>query len=191
MASGYLTLGLGALPDSDFCGRGRIKVVRKGRYHPVYLLRLNGTDLAELDWHGPRRIYYRTVDRTESYELKVGPMKRKIRSVDGDGNLSKLIVSSNHNLARRELRVQMPNGDNFIVRRRTLDRWGSCRFEVRKQHYVNSVLIFNFDQNDSDSPILVDVERLMKWELPHLHRLLSLVTARIGLEQRMMNNGHC
>jgi hypothetical protein len=184
-----LTLALGANPEGEFCGRGRIKVVRKGRYHPVYLLKLNGSDLAQLEWHGPRRVRYTNVASGEHFDMKIGPMKRKIRSVDGDGKLAKLIVSSNRNLSRRDLRAQMPNGDNFIVRRKTVDRWGSCRLEVRKQHYLNSVLVFHFDGKDLNAPILVDIERLMKWEIAHFHRLLALVTARIGLERRM--NGSC
>lgn len=184
----FVSIGYGISPESDFCGRGRIKVVRRGRYHPVYVMKLNGADIAELEWHGPRRARYTTLSSGERFDMKVGPMKRKIRGVDGKGGLSRVLVSSNHSLQRREMRVQMCTGDNFIVRRRLVDRWGSCRFEVRKQHYLNSVLVFHFDHNDPSSPILIDVEKLMRWEIVHFHRLLALITARIVLERRM--NGH-
>ena len=60
--SGSLSLALGALPESDFCGKGRIKVVRKGRYHPVYALSFNGQPISELTWEGPRRLRYTVVE---------------------------------------------------------------------------------------------------------------------------------
>ena len=109
---------------------------------------------------------------------------RKIRAVEQDGQLSKLIIPSNHNYTRRDLNIRMHNGDDFIVRRRRFDRWGASRLEVRKRHYLNSVLVFHFDSDDPGSTILVDVERLMRWEMAHFHRLLALVVTRIGLERR-------
>jgi hypothetical protein len=182
--TGSLSLAFGAIPESDFCGRGRIKVVRKGRYHPVYDLAFNGQQLAELAWHGPRRIRY-TVNTTGAYyEMKVGHMQRKIRAIDLDGRISRIMVSSNHNLARREMRLLMGDGDVFLLRRGAVDRFGASRFEIRKQHYINSILIFHFDAHDVTAPILIDVERLMRWEIRHFHTLLALVTARIGLEHR-------
>ena len=185
---GQMSMAFGATPEDDFVGRGRIKVSRKGRYHPVYLLQLNGTALAQLAWRGPRRVSYRILPEGETFEMKIGPMKRKIRALERDGKLSKLIVKSNHNLERRDLRIQMSNGDNFVVSRRQLGRWGASRLEVRKQHYLNSLLVFHFDHKDPDAPILIDVERLMRWEVGHFHRLLALVTARVGLERRMMGS---
>ena len=182
----FLTLGHAMPPESDFCGRGRIKVVRKGRYHPVYLLKLNGESVAQLAWQGPRRARYTTASTGEHFDMKIGTMKRKIRGVDGMGKLARLIISSNKNLDRHELRLQMGNGDNFIVKRRRVGRWGGSRFEVRKQHYLNSVLVFHFDHEDANAPIFIDIERLMRWEISHFHRLLALVVARIGLEQRML-----
>src|SRR5262245_35985368 len=143
MASlGYFNNGAGADLDVAFCGRGRIKVERKGRYHPVYTLRLNGQNIAELCWRGPRRAQYATIkgdEKVGKLDLKIGPMKRKIRAVDDDGRLSKLMISSNRNLTRRDLRLHMFDGDNFIVRRRLVDRWGASRFEIHKQHYLNNL----------------------------------------------------
>ena len=80
------------------------------------------------------------------------------------------------------MRLQMADGDNFVLRRSPIDRWGGCRFEVYKQHYVNNVLVFNFTPLDRGAPILIDVEKLMRWEIRHFHPILALVTARIGLE---------
>src|SRR5262245_41229929 len=77
--TGSLSLALGAIPESDFCGRGRIKVVRKGRYHPVYALSFSGQPIADLAWQGPRRILYRAVTNGARYDMKIGPMQRKIR----------------------------------------------------------------------------------------------------------------
>lgn len=182
--TGSLSLALGAIPESDFCGRGRIKVVRKGRYHPVYALSFNGTPLAELEWHGPRRVRYTVRDTGARYQLKIGHMQRKIRAIDHDGRIARIMISSNHNLARREMRLLTGDGDVFLLKRGALDRFGASRFDVRKQHYLNSVLIFHFDPSDMTAPILIDVERLMKWEIRHFHTLLALVTARIGLEYK-------
>jgi hypothetical protein len=180
----FYTAG-GAYFDTDFCGRGRIKVVRKGRCRTVYLLKLNGHDLAEMSWRGPRRVRYTILEERQHFDMKIGPMKRKIRGVDADGRLSRLIIPSNTHLARRDLRAQMPNGDNFLVHRHHVNRWGACRFEVRKQHYPNCVLVFHFNHSDPEAPILIDVEKLMRWETQHFHRLLALVTARIELERRI------
>jgi hypothetical protein len=185
----YFTAGFGADLDRDFCGRGRIRVERKGRHRPLYALAFNGQDLAELHWRGPRRAYYKVVNESGELEMRVGTMKRKIRAVDNDGRISKLLIPSNKDMPRRDIRLQMCDGANFIIHRKMTDRWGAARFEVRKQHYPNSVLVFHFDHTDPDAPILVDVERLMRWEMPHFHRLLALVTARIALERRM--NGSC
>ena len=183
--TGSLSLALGALPEGDFCGKGRIKVVRKGRYHPVYALSFNGQPISDLAWEGPRRLRYTVVDTRQRYDMKVGHMKRKIRAVDPDGRISRIMVSSNHNLARREMRLLMSDGDIFLLRRSgKVDRWGANRFEVRKMHYLNSLLVFHFDPNDATAPIVIDVERLMRWEIRHFHTLLALVTARIGLEYR-------
>lgn len=179
----FFITGMPAIPDVEFCGRGRIRVTRKGRYHPVYTLTLNGEEIAQLEWHGPRRIRYTTV-MGDRFDLRVGQMKRKIRCVEQDGKLSKLVIPSNRNYTRRDLNLRMCNGDDFIVRRRSKDRWGATRLEIRKRHYLNSVLVFHFDQNDPSSAILIDVEKLMRWEMAHFHRLLALVTARIGLERR-------
>ena len=111
--TGSLSLAFGAIPESDFCGRGRIKVVRKGRYHPVYDLGFNGQSLAELAWHGPRRFRYTVHTTGAHYDMKVGHMQRKIRAIDLDGRISKIMVSSNHNLARREMRILMNEGKLF------------------------------------------------------------------------------
>jgi hypothetical protein len=183
--SGFYSVALGAIPDTDFCGRARIKVERKGRYHPVYLLTLNGEELATLRWEGPRRIRYNVVGSGEHYDMKVGTMQRKIRAVDDDGRVSRILVSSNHNLDRRDMRLQLRGGDNFILKRKVADRWGNTRFEIRKQHYLNPVLVFHFNRQDVSSQVLIDVERLMRWEILNFHLLLALVTARIGLEHRM------
>jgi hypothetical protein len=185
-ATGQLNASIGAIPEEDFIGRGRMKVVRKGRYHPVYLLQFNGTAIASLRWRGPRRVRYTILPDGEVFEMRVGPMKRKIRGLDHNGQMCRIVVNSNRNLSRRDMRVQMSNGDNFVVTRRQLDRWGSSRFEVRKQHYVNNLLVFHFDNRDLDAPIIIDVERLMRWEIGHFHWLLALITARIGLERRML-----
>ncbi len=184
MGTGSLTLALGAIPESDFCGKGRIKVVRKGRYHPVYALSFNGQPIAELAWNGPRRIRYTVRETSAHYDLKIGHMQRKIRAIDLDGRISRIMVSSNHNLARREMKLLMGDGEVFLLRRHAMDRFGASRFEVRKMHYLNSVLIFHFDPHDVAAPILIDVERLMRWEIRHFHVLLALVTARIGLEHK-------
>ncbi len=183
--SGFLIGVTWAAPDRDFCGPGRIKVVPKGRYHPVYSLRLNGKEIADLAWHGPRRVRYTVRPDGDRIDMKVGHMKRKIRAVDIDGRLSRIMVSSNRHLGRRNLRLQMADGDNFVVTRGRLDRWCTARFDVRKEHYVNSLLVFHFNSEDPSAPILIDVERLMRWEMPHFHWLLALVTARISLERRM------
>lgn len=182
--TGSLTLALGALPETDFCGRGRIRVVRKGRYHPVYALSFNGDSIAELAWQGRRRITYVASASGSRFDLKIGPMQRKIRAVDDDGRIAKIMVSSNHNLARREMRLLMGDGDVFLARRGPLDRFGATRLEIRKQHYLNAVLVFHFDPNDVAAPILIDVERLMRWEIRHFHPILALVTSRIGLEYK-------
>jgi len=182
--SGPLTLALGAVPEADFCGRGRIKVARKGRYHPVYALTFNGDNLAELRWDGPRRLRYTIADGRDRFDMKVGHMQRKIRAIDSSGRASRIVVSSNHNLARREMKIQMFDGDNFLLKRAPIDRWGAGRFEIRKQHYLNNLLIFHFDARDVTAPILIDVERLMRWEIKHFHALLALVTARVGLEHK-------
>jgi hypothetical protein len=182
--TGSLSLALGAIPEGDFCGRGRIKVARKGRYHPVYALSFNGQPLADLVWQGARRIRYTAHETGARYEMRIGPMQRKIRAIDHDGRIARIMVPSNHNLARREMRLLMGDGDVFLLRRGALDRFGASRFEIRKQHYLNSVLIFHFDPSDVTAPILIDVERLMRWEIRHFHTLLALVTARIGLEYR-------
>lgn len=58
------------------------------------------------------------------------------------------------------------------------------RFEILKLHYLNNILVFHFDPKDAAATILIDVERLMRWEIRHFHTLLALVTARIGLEYR-------
>ncbi len=185
--SGSLSLALGAYPEEEFCGRGRIRVVRQGRYHPTYSLMFNGQQLSELHWEGRRRMQYSVEATRAHYDLTIGHMQRKIRAVDTDGRISKILVSSN-NVVRREMRLQMADGDNFILKRSTIDRWGGCRFEVRKQHYLNNVLVFNFNPEDVSAPILIDVERLMRWEIRHFHILLALVTARIGLEYRLNGN---
>jgi hypothetical protein len=182
--TGSLSIALGAIPETDFCGRGRIKVVRKGRYHPVYALSFNGQTIAELSWSGPRRVQYLAHASGARYEMKIGHMQRKIRAIDHDGRIARIMVSSNHNLARREMRLLMGDGDVFLLRRGALDRFGASRFEIRKQHYLNSVLVFHFDPRDVSAPILIDVERLMRWEIRHFHTLLALVTARIGLEHK-------
>lgn len=182
--TGSLSLALGAIPESDFCGRGRIRVVRRGRYHPVYTLSFNGEPIAELSWQGRRRISYLAHESGARYDMKIGPMQRKIRSVDQDGRIAKIQVSSNHNLSRREMKLLMSDGDIFLAKRGAVDRFGGGRLEVRKQHYVNSLLIFHFDAGDPAAPILIDVERLMRWEIRHFHSILSLVTARIGLEHK-------
>ena len=179
-----MSLALGALPESDFCGRGRIRVVRKGRYHPVYALSFNGEPIADLSWQGKRRISYIAHSNGARYDMKIGPMQRKIRAIDHDGRIARIMVSSNHNLARREMRLLMGDGDVFLLKRSSRDRFGAMRFEIRKQHYLNSVLVFHFDPNDVTAPILIDVERLMRWEIRHFHTLLALVTARIGLEYK-------
>jgi hypothetical protein len=181
----FYTAGLGAYFETDFCGEGRIKVVRKGRSRAHYLLKLNGTDIAELCWRGPRRVRYTTLEDRAHFDMKIGPMKRKIRGVDADGKLSRLIIPSNRDLGRRDLRAQMYNGDNFFVHRHHVNRWGGCRFEVHKQHYPNNVLVFHFDTEDPASPILVDIAKLMRWEMQHFHRLLALVITRICLERRI------
>jgi hypothetical protein len=179
----FYTAGLGAYFDVDFCGQGRIKVVRKGRCRAHYVLKLNGNELAEMVWRGPRRIRYTTFEDRAHFDMRIGPMKRKIRGVDGNGKLGRLIIPSNKDLGRRDLRAQMYNGDNFIVHRHHVNRWGAGRFEIRKQHYPNNVLIFHFNHNDPEAPILIDIEKLMRWEMQHFHWLLALVTARIGLER--------
>jgi hypothetical protein len=186
---GMSTLAIGAVPDEEFCGRGRIKVLRKGRYHPTYSLVFNNEEIAELRWERKRRLRYSVKATGYHLDMRIGHMQRKIRATDGDGRITKIIVASNRNLARRAMRLQMSDGDNFILSRSPVDRWGGCRFEVRKQHYLNSVLVFNFTPNDMGSPILVDVERLMRWETKHFHPILALVTARIGLEYRL-NGAH-
>ena len=173
---------MGAYPEEDYCGRGRIKVVRQGRHHPTFGLIFNGEEIASLKWEGRRRLRYTLASTRYAFELRVGHMQRKIRSVDEGGRISKIIVASNRNLARRSMRLQMADGDNFVLRRSPIDRWGGCRFEVYKQHYVNNVLVFNFTPLDRGAPILIDVEKLMRWEIRHFHPILALVTARIGLE---------
>lgn len=182
--TGALSLALGAYPESDFCGQGRICVVRKGRYHPVYHFVLGDTTLADLKWQGPRRVCYRVTDSDIQFDMKVGHMQRKIRAVDHDGRGSRIAVRSNRDYVRRKMRIQMGNGDNFIVTRVKNERWGGIRLEVHKQHYVNNLLVFHFDPTDRTAPILVDVERLMRWETRHFHMLLALVSARISLEHR-------
>lgn len=182
--SGELSLALGAMPEEDFCGRGRIKVVRKGRYHPLYALSFNGDEISELRWEGPRRLRYTVAGNRERFDLKIGHMQRKIRAIDSNGRISRILVSSNHNLSRRKMRLQMCDGDDFVLTRVPVDRWGAGRFEVRKQHYLNNLLIFHYDTRDVTAPIFIDVERLMRWEIKHFHALLALVTARIGLEHR-------
>lgn len=176
---------MGAYPEEDFCGRGRIKVVRQGRHHPTFNLFFNGEEIARLKWEGRRRLRYTVTATRYNFELKVGHMQRKIRVIDEDGRTSKIIVASNRNLTRRSMRLQMADGDNFVLKRTPVDRWGGCRFEVHKQHYLNNVLVFNFTPLDRAAPILIDVEKLMRWEIRHLHPLLALVTARIGLEFRL------
>lgn len=182
--TGALSLALGAFPDADFCGRGHIRVLRKGRYHPVYVFMLGDEPLATLKWEGRRRCRYTVTNSDIRYDMKVGHMQRKIRAVDPDGRGSRITVRSNRDYVRRRLRIQMGGGDNFFVTRATNERWGGNRFEVRKQFYVNNLLVFHFDPNDVSVPILVDVERLMRWENKHFHMLLALVTARISLEHR-------
>lgn len=182
---GMSSLALGAYPEEDFCGRGRVKVVRKGRYHPTHCLIFNNEEIADLTWERRRRLRYTIASTRFHYDLVIGHMERKIKVVDEDGHTSKLLVGPNNSSLRRDMRVQMADGDNFFVKRSPVDRWGGCRFEVRKQHYLNNVLVFNFTPRDHDSPILIDVERLMKWEIRHFHPLLALVTARIGLEYRL------
>ncbi len=182
--TGALSLALGAYPEEEFCGRGRIRVIRQGRYHPVHLFVLADETLGELQWQGPRRVRYTVTNSDVQYDMKVGHMQRKIRAVDHDGRGSRIAVRSNRNYIRRRMYIQMGNGDNFIVTRSTNDRWGGNRLEVRKQHYVNNLLVFHFDPIDKSAPILIDVERLMKWEIRHFHMLLALVSARIGLEHR-------
>ncbi|HQR37642.1 MAG TPA: hypothetical protein PLF26_04500 [Blastocatellia bacterium] len=182
--NGELSLALGAMPEEDFCGRGRIKVVRRGRYHPVYVLTFNGEPISELSWEGPRRMRYAIAGDRDTYDLKIGTMQRKIRAIDSDGRISRILVSSNHNLSRRTMRLQMSDGDNFVLKRGPVDRWGAGRFEIRKQHYLNNLLVFHFDAHDVTAPIFIDVQRLMRWEIKHFHALLALVTARIGLEHR-------
>jgi hypothetical protein len=179
------SLAMGAYPEEDFCGRGRIKVVRQGRHHPTFNLFFNGEEIARLKWEGRRRLRYTVTATRYNFELKVGHMQRKIRVIDEDGRTSKIIVASNRNLTRRSMRLQMADGDNFVLKRTPVDRWGGCRFEVHKQHYLNNVLVFNFTPLDRAAPILIDVEKLMRWEIRHLHPLLALVTARIGLEFRL------
>jgi hypothetical protein len=158
--------------------------VRKGRYHPVYTLTFNGEQIAELAWQGRRRISYVSTATGARYDLKIGPMQRKIRAIDHDGRIARIMVSSNHNLARRQMRLLMGDGDVFFAKRGALDRFGAARLEIRKQHYLNPVLVFHFDPSDLTAPILIDVERLMKWEIRHFHTILALVTARIGLEYK-------
>jgi hypothetical protein len=184
-AMAHFSVGLGAELDGDFCGRGRIRVERRGRYHPVYTLIFNDEEIADLNWRGPRRVRYTTYPDEVRTELRIDTMKRVIRATDADGRISTLATKSNRALARSDMRLQVCDGSNFIVHRRLVDRWGSCRFEVRKQYYLNNLLVFHCDTSDPAAPIWIDVEKLMRWELPHFHRLLSLVTARIGLEQRM------
>ncbi|MBK6314604.1 MAG: hypothetical protein IPF53_09900 [Blastocatellia bacterium] len=182
--TGALSLALGAYPETDFCGKGRIQVVRHGRYHPVHLFQFGGETIAELRWQGPRRVGYTVTDSDIQYDMKVGHMQRKIRAVDHDGRGSRIAVRSNRNYIRRRMYIQMGNGDNFLVSRSETERWGGNRLSVRKQHYVNSLLVFHFDPSEPAAPILVDVERLMKWEISHFHMLLALISARITLEHR-------
>ncbi|MCC6743464.1 MAG: hypothetical protein IT175_06350 [Acidobacteria bacterium] len=182
--TGALSLALGADPESHFGGKGRLSIIRKGRYHPVYLFVRGDSTIAELQWQGPRRVVYRVADSDAVFEMKVGHMRRKIRAVDHDGRGSRIAVRSNRDYVRRKMRIQMGNGDNFIVTRVKNERWGGNRLEVHKQHYVNNLLIFHFSPSDPSAPVLVDVERLMKWEARHFHMLLALVSARITLEHR-------
>jgi hypothetical protein len=183
--TGYLVHALGATPDLDYIGRGRIKVVRKGRYHPVYSFVFDGQKIAHLECKAPRKFRYTIVGSSGHLDLHVGHMLRKIDAIDDSGRISKILSPGHNGRPNLEMQVQMYSGDNFIARRNMNDRWGVARVGVRKQHYRNNLLIFHYDKQDGYAPIFIDVERLMRWEMANFHLLLALVTARIGLEHKL------
>lgn len=178
-------VAMGMAPEMDLCGHGRITVDRYGRRRPEYRLMCDGELLATLLWCGPRRLRYTVFRSEDSMDLIVGPRKRRIHAIERNGRTSRIIINSNKNLARHDISLQTYDGANFFVLRQCADRWGTVRFEVHKQFYPHNLLVFRYDERDAAAPIQIDVERLMRWEIKHFHRMIALVLSRIVLEYGM------
>lgn len=174
----------GEVFERDFMGAGEVIVQRVGNSRVRHVFLLNGQAIAKLRWRGLRRAVYE-IEGTR-WHINVGALEKRIAIVSDDGSESFLVVRSRANPNKSRLRVEMAEGDNFLLMR----SWKSRRraeasLAVHKEFYSSTLLVFHFNmRHRTQTTARIDVKPVMKWEARFIHRLLALVACRIILERR-------
>ena len=170
--------------DRDFIGPGEIIVRREGHSRARHLFTVNGRTIARLRWRSLRRATYETDEAR--FELTVGALDKRISIVAEDGGESFLFERSRANPNREGIRVEMAEGDNFLLsRQRDSQLRSEVSFVVHKEFYNSKLLVCHFNTRwRTQTTVRIDVNPVMKWEARFMHRLVALIACRIILERR-------
>ncbi len=170
--------------ERDFMGEGEIVVRREGHSNARHIFTVDGRIIGRLRWQGMRRAVYET--ETERFDIKVGPLDKRIAIISSEGSESFLVERARANPNKAGLRVEMAEGDNFRLLRSYRSRLRSeISMSVNKQFYATTLMSFSFDtRRRTQTTVRIRVEPVMRREARFIHRLLALVVCRIILERR-------